>query len=141
MKKERNVSIELLRLVCMMMIVFYHFVAKSTEVYTVAWHKALIIPLHVAVVCFVLITGYFGVRLTMRKVVGLLSQIVFYGVVVYSVCHLASGTFSLKGLAHAFMPLSHNPDMWFARTYFLFLLCVPLINKLRLPPPTIHASY
>ena len=129
-KQERNASFELLRLLCMLMIVFYHFIIHTDA----EWmnHESMrltSLPLHVAVVCFVLITGYWGVRLTMQKVCTFLSEVVFYGVVLYVVGSLAQGYFSWKGLCTSFMPLTHNPDLWFVRTYFLFLLFSPLANK------------
>lgn len=71
-KQTRQSNFELLRIVCMLFIVFYHllffFIA---EVDDSILYRALYIPLHIAVLCFVLISGYFNIKPSMKGVVKL----------------------------------------------------------------------
>lgn len=80
MSKTRNASFELLRIICMFMIVLYHLFIKLdySAVSTSALYSSLLFPLHVAVICFVLISGYFGIRLSFKKLSAFYVQVLFY---------------------------------------------------------------
>lgn len=134
---SRNASIELLRLLCMLFIVIYHFIIKTN----INWQldaalSTFVLPLHVAVICFILITGYYGTRLSLSKIVSLAIQTIFYCVLSYLVVSICFESFSIKGFINSFRFLSYNPDIWFIRTYILFIVCVPVINHwINTPPP------
>lgn len=139
--KTRNASFELLRIICMFMIVLYHLFIKLdySTVSTSALYSSILFPLHVAVICFVLISGYFGIRLSFKKITDFFIQVLFYNIVVYSVCSVISNEFTVKNFIISFLPLSHNQDLWFIRTYLYLMLLSPLINKYlsSSPPPKI----
>jgi len=67
--KLRESNFELLRLIAMLFIVWYHllcfFVVKIDDAPV---YKAMYLPLHVAVICFVLISGYFRIRPSVRGI-------------------------------------------------------------------------
>ena len=83
MIKVRESNFELLRLIAMFFIVWYHLLLKFIVVVDESpIYKAMFIPLHVAVVCFVLISGYFHIKPTLRgggqiviPIIGFLSSI------------------------------------------------------------------
>lgn len=131
MSKTRNASFELLRIICMFMIVLYHLFIKLdySEVSTSALYSSMLFPLHVAVICFVLISGYFGIRLSFNKLSAFYIQVLFYNIVAYLVCSVISNEFSIKNFIISFLPLSHNQDLWFIRTYLYLMLLSPIINK------------
>ena len=131
MSKTRNASFELLRIICMFMIVLYHLFIKLDyfAVCTSALYSSLLFPLHVAVICFVLISGYFGIRLSFKKLSAFYIQVLFYNIVAYLVCSVISNDFSVKNFIISFLPLSHNQDLWFIRTYLYLMLLSPIINK------------
>lgn len=138
MSKTRNASFELLRIICMFMIVLYHLFIKLdySAVCTSAFYSSLLFPLHVAVICFVLISGYFGIQLSFKKLLAFYIQVLFYNIVAYLVCSVISYEFSIKNFIISFLPLSHNQDLWFIRTYLYLMLLSPIINKyLSSPPP------
>ena len=65
--KVRNSAIELVRILAMFMIVYYHFILFFIEpIDTNPIYKAIQIPLHIGVILFVLISGYFGIKPTFR---------------------------------------------------------------------------
>ena len=70
---KRNASIELLRIVMMFGIVLLHVCGQGK--YRCVWPSNL---LCVAVVGFVFISGYFGIRFTLSKFVSLYSLAIFY---------------------------------------------------------------
>lgn len=129
--KTRNASFELLRIICMFMIVFYHIFDKAfgTIVENSASYRTLLIPMHIPVVCFVLISGYFGIKFSFRKVISFFAQILFYNVLLYVLCSIITESFTINELLLSFLPLAHNQDLWFIRTYMILLLITPIINK------------
>lgn len=130
MEKTRNASFELLRIVCMFMIVLYHiFVKVHSGVWDSPMYSTLLFPLHIAVVCFILISGYFGIKFSFRRLIVLFVQILFYNILCYVVCSLIAKSFNIKDLLISFLPLSHNQDLWFIRTYIMLFLVSPIINK------------
>ena len=126
----RNSNFELLRIVAMFMIVTYHIIAKTTlgEYTQIPFLISAAMPLHVGVICFLLITGYFNVDLSLKKITRLVVQTIFYSVLVYVCYSLIIKDFSLLRFGASFIPVCLNPDLWFIRTYLLFLLCTPVIN-------------
>ena len=63
----RKSGIEMVRLLAMFMIVYYHLVLFFVEpVDTNPIYKAIQIPLHIGVILFVLISGFFGIRPSFR---------------------------------------------------------------------------
>ena len=65
---KRNSSIELLRIICMWMIILYHL---SMHSYGEALGHNLLWDIvtnvfHIGVVCFILISGWYGIKATIR---------------------------------------------------------------------------
>lgn len=79
-QNQRQSNIELLRCFAMLCIIVYHLclfalggVPTSTKLY-----QALQIPLHIGVPLFVLISGYFGIRFSLKGLMRLCSKGYFY---------------------------------------------------------------
>lgn len=78
-KKTRNSAIELLRLLAMFMIVYYHLILFFIEpIDSNPIYKAIQIPLHIGVILFVLISGYFGIRPSYRGFFKILCIVAVY---------------------------------------------------------------
>ena len=76
MKTQRESSFELLRLIAQILIVYYHillFVVYPT--YGLAIYKALWFPLHIGVPLFVLISGFFCIKPSIKGFVKLLGMV------------------------------------------------------------------
>ena len=69
-KSQRDSNIELLRVVSMVMIVFYHFMARLSELNSAGNTQTIVnslIPVvHIGVICFVLISGYWGIKFSIK---------------------------------------------------------------------------
>ena len=123
-KKLRQSNLELLRLVSMFFIVLYHllffFIVKIDDSFI---FKALYLPLHVGVICFILISGYFHIKSSIKGGVRLLLPlIIFYSP--FTLWEVANGALGAKSLLF----FSKSP-YWFIRTYFFFFLFSPLLNS------------
>ena len=133
-REERNSGFELLRLLLMFLIVIHHAIvhglglrglasADATEVAIRSGDMALFCLANgfciVAVNAFVLISGYFGIRPSKRKVLGLLLAMLFYTLLFTTGYYLMRG--DLKHAVSSLLLLSHS-RYWFLTDYF-FLLC------------------
>lgn len=132
MAKERDLNIELLRVICMVFVVLFHVnlnvILRNPDTsdflnYCAIAGNALVA---VAVDCFVLISGYFGIKWKPRSFLGLFFQIEFYSVVVLTLAILFFGyNFTIpSGL------LPFNPEgLWFVPVYTFLYLISPLLNQ------------
>lgn len=123
---NRLSNFELLRLLSMFMIVHYHLLrwfVQDNPAYH--WVSALWLPLHVGVVVFVLISGYFHIKASSRGLIVLLGVLF-----VYSIPEIVSGVKnaeSARSVLHALQFVSRS-DFWFVKTYLGLYLVSPLLN-------------
>lgn len=77
---ERNSIFELIRIIAMFMIVIYHLYMIFVSPYhpTEPFYRGIQIPLHIGVILFVLISGYFGIKCTIKGFVKLITMVVIY---------------------------------------------------------------
>lgn len=138
---KRQVNIELLRIVAMLMIVGLHYLDKGAilpqwnapmqGVDYFAWLLEAFFL--VAVNVYVLISGYFCLDYSfqIRKVVRLWGQVAFYSIGIAVVC-LATGVLSLKevSLYRLFgylFPIT-TEHYWFATAYMILIFFMPCIG-------------
>jgi len=98
--KQRESSFELMRLVSMFLIVLYHlFLFFLHPLYENDFYKAIQIPLHIGVLLFVLISGYFGIKATPKGLLKLIGMMFVYYLpiqLVYIYLHSGGGGGILK---------------------------------------------
>lgn len=138
--KKRMVSVELLRIISMLMVVMLHYLAKGGlltpileefgEKSYVAWFVESFCI--VAVNVYMLISGYFLVeaRWKLSRLVELICQVLFYGVGVVAVL-LLTGMVSLGELdiyrtSQYVLPISME-HYWFATAYVGMYLFAPIL--------------
>ena len=127
-KPNRNSSLELLRIIAMFMIVFYHLILFFVEpIDSNPVYKAIQIPIHIGVILFVLISGYFGIRPSFRGFFRILCVVSVYYLPLrlWYVYNTGMGGMAMLDSFHV---LSKTP-YWFVRTYLCLYLVSPLINK------------
>lgn len=79
--KQRDSNLELLRIVAMSMIVIYHIFVHGISPVYVGSHSILTVwyvPFIFGVNLFILISGYYGIRLSWKSFLSLMWIIVFY---------------------------------------------------------------
>lgn len=81
----------------------------------------------VAVNVFVLISGWFGIRLSLRSVSSLLFQVVFYAVAVIGVVAAVKGIPPQQHFT-AWMSLLPGYYHWFIRSYLGLMILAPVLN-------------
>lgn len=136
---KRKSNFELLRIVCMVMIVVLHTIGhgggfKSINIYSNNFFYVNIIKslTIVAVNCYILITGYFGINSTinLKKIRKIYIQVLFYSLVINGVFLL----FKVKNITNyiilqTFFPITMK-SWWFITNYLILCLIIPYINKL-----------
>lgn len=136
--QERQSNIELVRLLSIFALLFLHFYEHSllpSSVYaeqTGFWKNFPLVLTSLTslqVNIFILISGWFGIRTTPKRVINFLLMCVFYGVLTYGISLGLGNTFSIKDLAMSFMPISFMGCWWFAKAYLFLMLLAPLFNK------------
>lgn len=142
MKKEaiqkRNSSIELLRILLMLMIILSHYSVHGNfmiQNLPFSFNKILLylsVLGNLGVDIFVLISGYYlsNKNFKISKLLKLLFEITSYSLIIYLIFMiLGKVPFSLTLLKKAMLPTIYN-EYWFATTYVILYLLSPFINKL-----------
>lgn len=139
---NRNTSIELLRIISMIMIMFHHFAYHGNFEWNFnevtlphLWYDFILMGGKVGVEIFVLISGYFLIENTEKlfqpkKLLKFWGQVVFYSIMTYLLSvMLRLNAFEIKQLIKVCLPITY-PGWWFASTYFMLYLIHPFLNKL-----------
>lgn len=139
--KVRESNLELLRILAMFCIVLHHLIVhgiRNVGYLPYSFEEICLdkqIPLIflnaltvVSVNCYVLISGYFGIHPTKKKLWNLFSICVFYSVGHYFVYAFLNNTFPLRPFISSLFPFSHNQGLWFVTCYIGLFLISPLLN-------------
>lgn len=136
---KRETNLDLLRIVCMMMVVGLHFfnishgglIDGALETGSANWNIAnLVYALcFVSVNCFVLISGYFQCTLKFRleKLLSIWGQAFCYSIGIYGVLAVVSNTITPVTLVKYGMVVSQK-IYWFVTAYFLMYAVSPFLN-------------
>lgn len=136
---SRNSSIELLRLLLMVMIIIHHMIVHGlgyssfenniSSIFIPESHffvSTFINCLTVGSVnCFVLISGYFGINPSLKKIKHIIYILLFYTLVFNVIPEIINGKL-FNGFMHCFF-LSHTP-YWFVLVYLFLMIFAPMIN-------------
>lgn len=134
--KQRNSSMEILRIIAMFLIIFSHYTAHGVgPVYNETFNgiiTALLKTGNLGTDIFVVLSGYFLInsKFSVKKVFTLISQVFFYSVSIYAICCLTSiETFSIRNAVISLFPTTFT-QYWFFTTYIVMYLLSPYLNKL-----------
>lgn len=127
-KKPRESNIELLRIISMVIIIIYHsllhaVIPNSPEL--ISFIKPITAILHIGVICFVLISGYWGINFSLTGFIKLFLYCSFYSILIFVVGVLLNPIFfNLKNFLKALIPF----QWWFVQIYLCLFLLVPIVN-------------
>ena len=134
--QERSSNIELLRILSMFLVLMIHYIPYRTlPTHDTLAHDTLgtLFDLElrsisfVCVNCFILISGYFGIRWKLKSFSNLLFQILFWAIVCPVIVSAATDSFNMTDL---FKTLYHNTfSRWFIEAYIGLYILAPMINR------------
>lgn len=125
---------ELLRLVAMYMILVYH------TVYYVFYNyrgespifASMMTVLHIGVPLFVLISGYFGIKPSVKGFLKLYLILLFYNLLFYLIrCSLGDVQFSYTTFAKLCFPFSIGGRWWFFKVYLMLYFFAPILDYIK----------
>ncbi len=137
--KERNLNIELLRIIAIIMVLMLHFNADALHPDVIWQGKTpfswLAVDGHLiesfciaAVNIFVLISGYFSIRLSFHSVIRLYLRCLIIGLITYLAYVFITGdSISLSAIAGRFLAFTHN-HWWFVISYLGLMAISPILN-------------
>lgn len=128
---ERKSNFEAYRIVCILFIVIMHTFGAGIGQFNT--HLGILVNVigNIGVTGFVLLSGYFGIRLKAKKMIRLDLMMIFWSVVSYCMLvwnPLSGQEFGLKDLITGFIPvISHK--YWFLSAYFCLCFLSPFLNE------------
>ena len=135
--QPRQSNIELLRLLCMFLIVLQHVIKSAVypEIQTDGlWTAGSYIGAFslgfvcIAVNCFILISGYFGIKFKLRHLVNLYTICAFYNLIAYGIhIGLDDAHIGKSLILNTLFPFSHS-TWWFINCYVQLFFLSPLLN-------------
>ena len=136
---KKNYGLNLLKIVSMIMILFMHFLGKSTlldrvELYSINFYVSWFLEclFVVAVNCYVLITGFFSVNKTFnfKRILKLWKNTYLYSIIIglilvaFGICK-----FSLSNAFYVLFPII-SKAYWFITIYIVLVLFSPFLNTI-----------
>lgn len=130
--KKRNSSIELLRIICIFGIILMHTIAYGGNELSEMNRYLLIFVncfTNLGVTCFMLISGYFGVRFQLEKLVKLDLMIIFYSFVHLGIRLFLDVPVGKTDVLSAIFPILSN-QYWYMTAYFIIVILSKYINQI-----------
>lgn len=135
-KKQRELGIEILRILAMLLIVCQHFMNHGGFLKNADGNTFFLNLLNVlfspSVNVFVLISGYFSASTTKfraSRTIELWLQVFFYSLSTIPLAMLAGANVSNDYVYQSFLPVT-NKIYWFFSTYFVLALITPFLARL-----------
>ena len=139
MQKVRKSNFELMRIISMVMIIYYHIILhgnillNSKNIYFTFTNEIIEFLIIVHVNLFMLLTGYFQVdsKFKLSKVFSLLAKTIFYAIIIMIILSCL-GLVSLNkvGIIREVFLLENTGQYWFIKVYLLLYCLSPFINIL-----------
>ena len=140
--KERDSSIELFRIITMLVIIAHHYLFHSGLFEQIIINNNISVNSiflllfgwggKVGINCFLMITGYFMCKsnITIKKFLKLLFEVELYNIVIYFIFVISGYThISFNGVINAILPFT-SLNTNFIGCYLIFFLFIPFINIL-----------
>lgn len=127
-KIKRQSNYELLRIVSIMLIMMMHSFGKplsSVNEYVVI---AVTVIGNIGTTCFIILSGYFGIKRNIKKLAALDIMIIAYSLCEYGIDYMLTGEMSLKELISCIIPITSH-RYWFLSCYFFLCILSPYINE------------
>lgn len=136
-KSKRLVNIEMLRIVSMLFVLLVHYnIPVNGQLTCYEAHnepfffvgKSFVCALDfVCVNCFVLISGYFGIKWKWKGLFNFLFQIAFWGGLIYCVCYVL-GYYDFSTIGFAKNTICFWSVNWFFTAYLALYMFAPVLN-------------
>lgn len=128
--KGRNSSIELLRIVCLVLIFWMHAAGSFVENEVSAWISIAVNVIgNIGVSCFILISGYYGIRLNVKKLMHLDLMLIFYSWTALVLQYVWGSHPGGEEILSCLLPVIGNRS-WYFTCYFALAFLSPFLNEM-----------
>lgn len=125
---KRESQFELIRILAQFFIIVYHiYLFFIYPVTNNPFHKAIWLPLHVGVILFILISGWFGIKTNVKSFVRLITMMALLYFPLQLMWIIKEGVNSTFELFTIPFFITWSP-FWFMRTYVFLFLLAPFLN-------------
>lgn len=137
MAEKRNVNIDALRTLMMLLIVSLHMSSVVYDIHALRLQQGCVSSsilvglrsiMFMGVSCFAFISGYFGVKFDLSKLLKYEVMAISMGLVNLMVFIFIAGSITLRQTVSFLMPFS-SQTCWYLNAYFLLLLVAPFVNE------------
>lgn len=128
---SRDSNIELARVVSMSAIIIHHFLCHGMRLWenSSEFYRVINSFLYFGVDVFFLISGYFGIRLSLARIVRFVVLIAFFDIVNLLMTYAAGGSVGeFQLIMLALTPVSSS-YYWFIQVYFVLMIVTPFLNR------------
>lgn len=128
-KKVRSSNFELLRIFAMTSIILYHCLSEyAPKVEDERLALSMYYILHWGVPVFLLISGFFSVKFSVKKIIHFWLYCAIWMIISYLLsCAMGFRQFDVHSFGTCFLPISHS-TLWFVPFYFWLIILSPLLN-------------
>ena len=127
-KEERQSNVELIRIVAMVFIVVGHVVLHATHD-SLAGSEVIKAVTITGVNMFVLISGYWGIRLSIKSYLNIVFTVIFYSLIsLLALVVIFQEHVALSDVKQSLLPMSLQGMYWFVSCYLMLMLISPAIN-------------
>lgn len=136
-RKNRDSSLELLRIIAMLLVLMVHASFKALDAPTMgevlnspASSFLRFLSESISIICvnvFILITGWFGIRPNVSRFCGLIFQVIFIAVFIY-LCLLLLGKIEPWRMVDWIRLLLFRRGLWFVSAYMVLYIISPILN-------------
>ena len=139
--KSRMSNFELLRIICVILIIAHHYSVHGNwldKVCGLTFNNAIIdflaIGGKIGVSCYLLITGYFSVKSTfnIKKIFKLVFEVLFYSIgifIIFNLFNINILNIDSSIILKSFFPITYSL-YWFITLYIILYIFSPYLNKL-----------
>lgn len=138
MEQKRNIGIDLLKVVSMLMIIMIHLIGHGNVLATqtnnyFTYNSVLLIRIVVncAVNCYAIITGYLCCDnvFKINRIIKLWIKVVFYTLSIACIVMIVTKKINISSFVGACLPVTFN-QYWYFTSYFALFFIMPFLNKL-----------
>lgn len=139
-KNQRNTNIEILRIISILFILFFHFLVFDLDKFHYTFSNPNMYVVYflgilgkLGVDIFILISAYYMIEstFTIKKLFKLCGAIYFYSFIffVMAIIIITPAHMSISDFGQGLLPISHSA-YWFMTCYIILMLFSPYLNKL-----------
>lgn len=128
--KGRNSSIELLRILALVLIFWMHGSSSYVDNEVSAWISIAVNVIgNIGVSCFILISGYYGIRLNVKKMMHLDLMLIFYSWITLILQYVWGNSPGGEEIVSCLLPVIGNRS-WYFTCYFALAFLSPFLNEM-----------